>query len=258
MTAASTKPSWRIGELAERAGVSIATIKYYIRAGLLPPSPVKTGRTMAYYDEAYLDRLRRIRVLREEHYLPIRVIRTLLAERGDGPMPEGDVALFDQVAPGVLRRLGSEMAPEPKSRAELLTASGLTPDELGFLEETGLIGTAGRYDRADAELLSALRALQTAGIDRDRFPIEELGHYVEILGELVRRELRTFTHRSHGVPPEELELLAVRAVTLSEPILLLVRRKLLLRALRAEIVQHHTAAAQSDHIDNLTNKEEEP
>ena len=51
-----TRPAHlRIGELAARAGVSVATIKFYIRDGLLPPPPVKTGRTMAYYDQEISD-----------------------------------------------------------------------------------------------------------------------------------------------------------------------------------------------------------
>jgi DNA-binding transcriptional MerR regulator len=54
----------RIAELSRRSGVSIPTIKYYLREGLLPPGEA-TGRNQARYDERHLDRLRLIRVLRE-------------------------------------------------------------------------------------------------------------------------------------------------------------------------------------------------
>ena len=38
----------KISELAERSGVPVATVRHYLREGLLP-EPVKTSRNMAYY-----------------------------------------------------------------------------------------------------------------------------------------------------------------------------------------------------------------
>lgn len=67
----------RMAELALRSGVSRETIHFYLREGLLP-RPRKAGRTVAYYDEEHLSRLKLIRSLREEKYLPLAVIRRLL------------------------------------------------------------------------------------------------------------------------------------------------------------------------------------
>jgi DNA-binding transcriptional MerR regulator len=229
----------RIGDLAERSGVPIPTIKYYIREGLLPPPPVKTGRTMAYYDLDYLERLRLVRTLREEHFLPIRVIRAVLSERGDEPLDPRDRELLARAAPGFLARIA---APEVQAtRAELLAESGLGDGELAMLEEMGLIGEVSadggtrRYGADDRALLGAMRALQAAGLDRSRFPLEGMGHYVELLGELSRREVRTFLHHASDLPASELEALAERALALTEPLLAFVRKKLILRALRAEL-----------------------
>ncbi|MFD7686806.1 MerR family transcriptional regulator [Streptomyces sp. NPDC059781] len=52
----------RISELSRRSGVSNATIKYYLREGLLPPGRA-TAATQAEYDETHLRRLRLIRAL---------------------------------------------------------------------------------------------------------------------------------------------------------------------------------------------------
>ena len=41
----------RIGELAKEAGVSLTTVKFYAKEGLIRPAR-KTGRNMAYYDRA--------------------------------------------------------------------------------------------------------------------------------------------------------------------------------------------------------------
>jgi DNA-binding transcriptional MerR regulator len=231
----NTRELLRIGELAERAGVTVATIKYYIREGLLPPPSVKTGRTMGYYDLAYLDRLRLVRRLREEHYLPVRVIRTILAERGDEPLAPDDAELLARVAPGVLARLAPTAA-APATRAELAARFGVRADEMAMLEEMGLIGAG---DADDLALLATMSALEAAGLDRTHFPIEGMGHYVELLGELARREVRNFTHHGADLGASALENLAVRALALTEPLIAIIRKKLVLRAVRAELARLH-------------------
>ena len=54
----------RISELAEASGVSIATLKYYLREGLLHPGRT-VSRTRADYDETHVDRVRLVRALIE-------------------------------------------------------------------------------------------------------------------------------------------------------------------------------------------------
>ncbi|WP_270888564.1 MerR family transcriptional regulator [Pedococcus sp. 5OH_020] len=54
----------RISELSERSGVAVATVKYYLREGLLPAGR-SVGATRAEYDETHLARLRLVRALVE-------------------------------------------------------------------------------------------------------------------------------------------------------------------------------------------------
>ena len=82
----------KISELAERSGVPVATIRHYLREGLLP-EPVKTSRNMAYYPPEFVDRIRLIKQLQEERFMPLRVIRELL-EREDAE-PERLRAMID-------------------------------------------------------------------------------------------------------------------------------------------------------------------
>ena len=42
----------KAGELAKAAGVSVSTVKFYAKEGLIRAS-LKTGRNMAYYDPAH-------------------------------------------------------------------------------------------------------------------------------------------------------------------------------------------------------------
>src|SRR5687768_16064729 len=67
----------RMGELAEASGVSAGTIKHYLREGLLP-EPVRTSRNMAYYPHEFVERIRLIKQLQEERFMPLRVIKSML------------------------------------------------------------------------------------------------------------------------------------------------------------------------------------
>lgn len=227
---ATTSEYLRIGELAERAGVSVTTIKYYIREGLLSPPTMKTGRTMGYYDRAYLERLMLIRSLREEHYLPVRVIKQILADRGDRPLSADEAALLARIGPSVVQRL--DAGGPVLTRGQILERYGLSEEELDLMIEMGLIGD---FNASDVQLLDALRLAETAGITRERFPVSGLGHYVELLDELAKREVRIFAHSAAGIPTDQLLDIAQRATDVSEPIVAIIRRKFILRAIRAEL-----------------------
>ncbi len=95
----------KISELAAEAGVPVATVRHYLREGLLPEGE-KTSRNMAYYPADLVDRIRLIKRLQEERFMPLRVIGELL---------EGD--------PDELERVRAAL--EASDRVfELATASG--------------------------------------------------------------------------------------------------------------------------------------
>lgn len=64
----------KIKEVAQLAGVSLSTIRFYLREGLLPPA-IKTGKTMAYYGQEHLQRLAFIKQLQSEKNLPLYFIK---------------------------------------------------------------------------------------------------------------------------------------------------------------------------------------
>lgn len=68
----------RMAELSRRSGVPTATIKYYVREGLVPAGQA-TAPNQAEYGEQHLDRLALIRALREAAGLPIATIGRVLA-----------------------------------------------------------------------------------------------------------------------------------------------------------------------------------
>jgi DNA-binding transcriptional MerR regulator len=74
--------SVRISDLSRETGVPIATIKFYLREGLLPPG-VRTGRNQASYGEPHRRRLLLIRGLTTVGQLDLTSVRALLAAADD-------------------------------------------------------------------------------------------------------------------------------------------------------------------------------
>lgn len=67
----------RISELAKASGIPNSTIRYYVREGLLQ-SPVRTGKTMAYYNLRHLDRLQLIKKIQDEEKMPLKFIKEMI------------------------------------------------------------------------------------------------------------------------------------------------------------------------------------
>lgn len=75
-----------ISELSRRSAVPVATVKYYLREGLLPPGEA-VGATRADYDESHVRRLRLVRALVEVGGLRLDQVRGVLAAVDDETLP---------------------------------------------------------------------------------------------------------------------------------------------------------------------------
>ncbi|MEU9361221.1 MerR family DNA-binding transcriptional regulator [Streptomyces sp. NPDC048301] len=115
---------WGIGELAERAGVSVKTVRFYSDSGLLPEAGRSAGGHRRY-DVGALERLRMIRSLRLMD-LPLPVVRRVLEEENTPGRTGG--ALEDAVA-GQLRALGSQVRALRWKEAALLSVRESPPAE---------------------------------------------------------------------------------------------------------------------------------
>ena len=127
----------RIGELAERSGVSTKTIRYYEHIGLVPPVPRLTSGYRDY-EASMLDRLAFIRAARAVG-LSLGEIRGIVALRDDGQAPCGHVldllrtrsAELDRRI-GELRALRSELN-RLVTRAEALDPADCDPERICHL-----------------------------------------------------------------------------------------------------------------------------
>ena len=168
----------KMSELAERSGVSAATIKHYLREGLLGDDEiVRTSRNMAYYPPEFVDRIRLIKRLQEERFMPLRAIREQILERavrkGEGArVSADDVRRRHDLPQNVLERL-----------AELEV---LTPD-------------AGGYDADDLRIIEAIARFRAGGYDEQLgFTVYDTLRYREALAPLVQEEVATLLDRLAG------------------------------------------------------------
>lgn len=95
----------RVAELSERTGVSVATIKYYLREGLLPRGE-RTGPNQAQYDDRHVRRLRLVRALVDIGGLSIAATRELLVHLDEPDAPLG--RMLAQAMNTVTRAKGGE------------------------------------------------------------------------------------------------------------------------------------------------------
>jgi DNA-binding transcriptional MerR regulator len=223
----------RIGELARRSGVSIATLKHYLREGLIAPSR-KSGRTMSWYDPALATRVKAIKELQKRQFLPLDVIKDTIDRDGEA---QDDFAAADAIAK-VLARHGGKRS---RSRDELL-ARGVSARELDLLAASGLAvpsGTDQRYRGDDLALLVTLGAARKAGLSAELLPFEIINDYLAAIRALVAVELRLFREGVRRTSPSDVSRLTSAATKLSERLVVLVRRKLLLPTL-TKVIEEDT------------------
>lgn len=220
----------RISQLARRSEVPVATIKHYVREGLLPEPRKKTARNMAFYDAALVERVRVIKRLQRDHFLPLKVIKQLI---------EGGTDLGDETtqARAIARALGrGEVTRRPARPRSDLLAAGVLGELLDFLEGLGLLtpegsGDARSYADDDLEILRTLNAARKAGLGPDLLGPEILRDYVAAIESLIRLELSMFQRAVLPRGAAELGALTEAATELSERLVVAVRRKLLLPTL---------------------------
>ena len=89
----------RMAELAKRSGLSVATIKFYLREGLMPAGH-RSSVNQAEYDEVHLERLRMIRALAKVAGLPLASIREVVGVVDGGGSPVDAMAATQDALAG--------------------------------------------------------------------------------------------------------------------------------------------------------------
>ena len=225
----------KMKELAEASGVSSGTIKHYLREGLLP-EPVKTSRNMAYYPPEFVDRIRLIKQLQEERFMPLKVIRSMLEDDPDRAraLVELEDRILERAHAGERKRV---------SAAELRRRSGLPPEVLDRLAELEVLSPNSRgYGQRDVEIVEAISRFRAGGYDeRIGFTVYDTLRYKRALEELVKEEVQVLMDRLAGEmdPDRAVELIAAGTEPLNELIAALHQKSLV-----AELRRQRAARSQ--------------
>ena len=202
----------RMGELAEASGVPAATIKHYLREGLLP-EPVKTSRNMAYYPPEFVQRIRLIKQLQEERFMPLRVIREVLED--DPDRARALVELEDRI---LERALAGERT--RTSSAEVRKRYDVPAEVLDRLEEIEVLSPNSRgYTPSDVRIIEAIGRFRAGGYEEAiGFTVYDTLRYKRAMEELVREEVEVLMDRVAGKVPTDraIELIEAGAEPLKD------------------------------------------
>ncbi|MFE2440404.1 MerR family transcriptional regulator [Streptomyces sp. NPDC059409] len=194
----------RLADLSNRSGVSTATIKYYLREGLLPPGR-QLNATTAEYDESHLRRLRLVRALIQVGKVPVATAREVLGHVDDESL-------------GRTIRLGAALwalpqDAEPDEADPAVAAARTEVDRLLELLGWGTSQELAPLSPVHRSLVVAVAALRRLGYPWDA---ELMAPYGELMMEVARRDLDFM--ETHASEAEQVEM-AVASAVLFQPVL---------------------------------------
>jgi DNA-binding transcriptional MerR regulator len=192
----------RINELAEQAGVAPATIKYYVREGLLPGGE-RAGYNQVSYDASHLHRIRLLRAMIGLGGLPIAQVKQVVAAVDD-PERTAHSTLGEAQRAVSAARARPGRSPAVPDRAPSIDEVLTTAEDLGHGDIADLLDA---YREAAAHLAELeLKWLERAGDDLDA--LTERAVIGTVLGDAlltaVRREAQKQASRTHFGSPDPL------------------------------------------------------
>lgn len=135
--------------------LSPSKLRFLEDRGLIQPARTASG--YRNFSPADIERIKLVLLMQRDHYLPLKVIRTYLADLDAGRDPA-----WPGTTSGAPSILGSARR---WTREELLAETGSSLDLLGDATATGLLPAADVYDEGDVAALRALVDLRVSGIE---------------------------------------------------------------------------------------------
>jgi DNA-binding transcriptional MerR regulator len=220
----------RMRELENASGVGRETIRYYIREGLLP-EPDRASRNSAFYSDEHVNRLRAIKRLQDERFLPLAVIRSLLdAEDGDRWLAPEAFPMLDSM---LAARLDNGVA-----RIDVAALAGQLfggANSIAELTSNGMVSVDGdgKISARDAAIARSISDLAEIGFTEDLgFAGDQMKFYLDFIEWVTNQEMRVFFERTAGHVGEARALdMAERGVSVVNDLLSQLRTRALLRKL---------------------------
>lgn len=200
---------YRMKDLCEKTGVPRQVVHFYIQQGLVPEG-YKTSRNMGWYSEAHVERIRLVRQLQHERFLPLKAIRAMLEQRDEVFSPAQRMLLGEVKA----RLRGRSVVPsgdrpDTVAVAELCKRAGVSRRDFDEIAELGLFavlheGGKDLIARDDAWLIELWGEFQSVGFTRERgFSPQDLAIYDETISGLFDRQARLMAERVSQMPADD-------------------------------------------------------
>lgn len=209
----------RIGELSDRSGVPVPTIKFYVREGLVPAG-VRTQVNQVSYDDRHLGRLRLVRALIQVGGLSVASARRVVSALDDQPA--------DPKA-ALLTGLGKTQyaIAEPEVGADSQDMDALETQRVDrLISHRGW--TIGPHNPSRVELAKALTAGARLGMEGSDALLDS---YADAAGMVAEADL---DGALTGSPEESVERLLIRLI-IGDRILMALRRLAQESAARARL-----------------------
>ena len=209
---------YRMKDLCDRTGLPRQVIHFYIQQGLLPEGH-KTGRNMAYYGESHLERLKLIRQLQHERFLPLKAIRAVLDETEDAFTPEQRALLLD-----VKRRLAPMLGVAPIESGQMielhpfLLRTGVSREDAAEIERIGLLTSAKRKGKvciakSDMWILEVWGEIRRLGFTKALgFTPKDMLVFADSLNQMFQRETAMLKDRLSHLDPAQVAPMVERSI----------------------------------------------
>ncbi len=195
----------RMRALCEATGLSRQTIHFYIKEGLLPPGE-KTGRNTALYGPVHLARLRQIQRLQDEHFLPLKAIKSILDDQ------TAEATSYSSKQRAFLADVRASLQPEAASgdyvEIEHAAAStGVSEKDIHDAIAQGTLHTDASGNRIagrDMWMVELFGEMRRAGFsEEDGFQVADVALYERAIHALVHAEVGLITSRLSHRPPAQ-------------------------------------------------------
>jgi DNA-binding transcriptional MerR regulator len=225
-------------DLEARTDVSREAIHFYLREGLLP-EPERPKRNVALYSEEHVSRIKLIKRLQEERFLPLSVIREMLS-RAEAATEEGGLVAFELTLSSLL----NGDVPEPdQPLASVAERAGMEATAVRRLAEAGVIQPIDRdgeqhLDFRDAAIVEHWGRLLDSGYrDLPGYDEAYLERFARIVQPLAEAEVNLFLDVFGRELTGEAAARATRGIDITNEILGRMRTQALLRALAARVAE---------------------
>ncbi len=224
----------KMKELERETGVGRETIRFYIREGLLP-EPERPKRNVATYGREHVARLKLIRKLQQERFLPLSIIKTLVEAHAEGRSRELEafVGLEKNVGP----LLSESISHAPQKLDDVCAQTNIGIDDIRDLASFGYVTIDAREDgewlnRRNVRLVELIGECRAAGFTDEEasYRNEHFRIYVQMMDAVAKYEVSLFYRNlASRIGSQEAAELAARGIRLVNEILPILRTEKLIR-----------------------------